>query len=376
MNSVLFVLAVLSGSVAFAEWLATKKYFRYLGGALLVILLCALWANLGIIPSASDPSPIYGSIFSYLAPLAIFYLLLEVNIKSVLKAGKPMIILFLLGSLGTCIGVLVGMSVINARENMGAFFYALGGMFAGTYTGGSINFNAVALHYNIAEQGALYTTAIAVDNIITTLWMGVTIVLPRMMRVRADEAKPSEAHAKASHDWVNINPEQLGILLVLGITAFLVSEWIGTKTGVPSILVITTIALALAQLPVMQKLEGSRLLGMFSISLFLAVIGAYCDIGTLLSSGQLAIYMSVFVGLMIITHGAFLFGMARIMRSNWILVSIASQANIGGSTSALALARSFNRSDLVLPAILVGTLGNGLGTYLGFMVAALLQQYA
>jgi uncharacterized membrane protein len=249
-------------------------------------------------------------------------------------------------------------------------------MFAGTYTGGSINFNAVALHYNIAEQGALYTTAIAVDNIITTLWMGVTIVLPRIVGARTKEVEPSSAHAKTSHDWVNINPEQLGILLVLGLAAFLASEWIGEQTGVPSILVITTIALGLAQLPVMQKLEGSRLLGMFSISLFLAVIGAYCDIGTLLGSGQLAIYMSVFVGLMILTHGIFLFSMARIFNSNWTLVSIASQANIGGSTSALALARSFNRSDLVLPAILVGTLGNGLGTYLGFMVAALLQQYA
>ncbi|MFT7125732.1 MAG: putative membrane protein, partial [Candidatus Azotimanducaceae bacterium] len=34
---------------------------------------------------------------------------------------------------------------------------------------------------------------------------------------------------------------------------------------------------------------------------------------------------------------------------------------------------TFNRPELFLPAILVGSLGNGLGTYLGFLVARLTQ---
>ncbi len=50
-------------------------------------------------------------------------------------------------------------------------------------------------------------------------------------------------------------------------------------------------------------------------------------------------------------------------------MAVASQANIGGGTSALALARSLNRPDLVLPAILIGSLGLALGTYLGFFTA-------
>ncbi|MGC1515412.1 MAG: DUF819 family protein, partial [Maribacter sp.] len=44
----------------------------------------------------------------------------------------------------------------------------------------------------------------------------------------------------------------------------------------------------------------------------------------------------------------------------------------GGGTSAIALAETFDRSELILPAILVGTLGNALGTYLGFLVTYLL----
>ena len=34
--------------------------------------------------------------------------------------------------------------------------------------------------------------------------------------------------------------------------------------------------------------------------------------------------------------------------------------------------RPLNRKELVLPAILVGTLGNALGTYLGFLVVGIL----
>ena len=52
---------------------------------------------------------------------------------------------------------------------------------------------------------------------------------------------------------------------------------------------------------------------------------------------------------------------------------LTSLANIGGSTSALALAKSLGRGDLMLPAILVGALGNDVGTYLGFRTAAWLN---
>jgi len=55
------------------------------------------------------------------------------------------------------------------------------------------------------------------------------------------------------------------------------------------------------------------------------------------------------------------------------MLGIASQANIGGASSALALARSINRTDLQLPAVLVGVLGNAIGTYLGIWVAEWLR---
>ena len=54
------------------------------------------------------------------------------------------------------------------------------------------------------------------------------------------------------------------------------------------------------------------------------------------------------------------------MKADLDLIAVASQANVGGGTSALALARSIGRTALVLPAVLIGALG----TFLGFWAAA------
>ena len=65
----------------------------------------AVVANLGLIPSASNSIPLYDGIFKYIAPLSLFYLLLEVNLGALKKAGLPMLMMFLLGTLGTAIRI-------------------------------------------------------------------------------------------------------------------------------------------------------------------------------------------------------------------------------------------------------------------------------
>ena len=135
-------------------------------------------------------------------------------------------------------------------------------------------------------------------------------------------------------------------------------------------LILTTLALVLAQLPHVQALRGTRLTGWLAVMLFLAVIGALCDLHALGSIGALGRDLMIFVVVILAVHGAVVFGGAALLRVDPALAAVASQANIGGSTSALALARSLGRGDLVLPGILVGAVGNALGTYLGFLVAA------
>jgi len=372
----LAILAVLGAIIAAAEWLARRPYLRHLGTAFTAILLTALVANLGLIPSSSPATPLYNGIFGYVAPLAIFYLMLGVNLGSLRQAGAPMLLLFVLGTVGTLAGIVVAMVVVSGKQSIGPLFYALGGMFTGTYIGGSINFNAVAMHYGVSQQGTLFAAATAADNILSALWIAATIALPKVLnrfypRKKALVPAPlSSETTTADPDAETLNPRDAGILIGLGFCALFLSEKLTTYLpGVPSVLILTTLALGLAQVPAINRLRGNRLLGLVCVYLFLAVVGAYCDIPALLRDGHLALTLLALVTILVLVHAVITFGIGAWLKQDWDMLSVASQANIGGSASALACARSLARPDLELPAILVGALGNATGTYWGLLVA-------
>ncbi len=384
----LAILALLMLNIIIAEQLAKRPYFRSLGTSLIVIILTAITANLGLIPASTNAPPLYDGIFTYLAPISIFYLLLTVNLKGLKRAGAPMVINFLIGAVGTMVGVVVAMRVVGGPEGFGPLFYAVGGMFAGTHTGGSSNLNAIALHYGVNKAGNVYAAAIATDNIVTALWMVVTLLLPPLLNryiprrlstsLNAEETRRFEQEANEQiNDLEPVNPQDLAILIGLGVLALygaqLVADFI---PGIPKILVITTLALLLAQLPGIQRLRGMRVVGIFCIYLFLAVIGAYCDLAALFNDAQLALTMLTFVSISVPIHALFQFGIGGLLKQDWDVLGMASQANIGGSASCLALSKSLNRPDLHLPGILAGALGNAIGTYCGLLVAEYLRTVA
>lgn len=378
----LYVLAILCIIVACSEWLVRNTRLKHLGTALLVIVVTAIIANIGILPAGSTadrPVAVYDGIFAYLAPISIFWLLLQVNIKEVLRAGLPMVTLFVIGSLATTFGVFGGLWLINGPENIGELFPALGGMFVGTYTGGSVNFNAIALNYDIVREGVLYGSSVVVDNIITTIWMIATLSLPRILAPfwptpKAEAGVAGEMSLGIEEDTESLHPIDIAIILALGLGALFISNELADYLStlglkLPSIIIITLLALIIAQLPIAKRLRGAQSLGMFAVYLFLAVIGAFCDVAALQQAGSLGVSIFLFASFTVLIHGVISFGGARLMGLDLAAASVASQANVGGGTSALALARSLGRKDLVLPAVLLGALGNALGTFLGFWAA-------
>jgi len=376
-NNPVIILAILLINIAVCEYLVRHTVLKHFGTALLVILLTAIEANLMLIPSASNPSQIYDFILTYVAPISIFYLLLEVNFSSLKKVGLPIILMFLLGSIGTVIGVYIASSLIDGTSTISEKFPIIAGMFTGTYTGGSINFNAVALHYDMTKDANIYTGAVAIDNIITALWMVATIALPQFLQARIPRTKKITTTnevltEKDINDTEKMNPMNASVLIALGCIALVISNYIESWIQIPSILTLTTMSLLLAQLPFIQKLNGSRVLGILGIYLFLAVIGAYCELIALPKIGQVATYLLLFALILVVVHGLFTFTIGYLFKVDWDIIAMASQANVGGSGSAIALARSLERNDLLLPAILIGTLGNAIGTYLGFMMVQII----
>jgi uncharacterized membrane protein len=319
--------------------------------------------------------PVYGVIFTYIAPLSIFLLLLNVNRQVIKQASASMIVLFLGGTLGTSVGVLLAHVLLGYHFEQ--FAAPIAGMITGTYTGGSINFNAVALHYEMNKEGALYTAIVAVDNILTTLWMLITLMIPKAFgKALPPTTSLSQQYATKQNKAQTFKIEQWALLALLGLFAVAMGQFINEQLAqlgwvIPVILIVTTLALILAQFKGIANINISGDLGLFLMYLFLAVIGAYCDLAALTRIGETVLIVSGYLLLVIVVHFSILLAGTKILKWDAVSMAVASQANIGGSSSAIALAKSLKQNHLLLPAILIGILGNGIGTYLGFLMAAL-----
>ncbi|MCX7555064.1 DUF819 family protein [Marinicella sp. S1101] len=378
-NNPIYVLTVICFTVILAVYGGKTVWGKKVGAALLVILIAAILANLKIIPSASNGIPLYSGIFKYVAPIAIFYLLLNVNIRSIKQAGLPMIGLFLLGSMATTLGILLAWTLLSPGGVFGADGEIIAGMLTGTYTGGSVNFNAVALEFGFQEKGALYAGVIAVDNVVTTLWIMVTLAMPVLLNAiwpgkKNDHNKAVTAASSTAHPGdESIDLESLMWLLFLGLGSFFLAELFKMMVPqVPSILTLSTMGILLAQTQFVSKLKGSHNLGLYLVFIFLAVIGAHCELSAVVALKDLGLTLLAFTALAVLLHGVVITLLGGLLYRDWQMIAIVSQANIGGGTTAIALAETFKRQELVLPAILVGTLGNALGTYLGFLVIYIL----
>ncbi len=374
MNNPIYVLSVLCLMVILAVYAGKTKFGSKFGAALLVIVFTAIIANLGLIPSASDSIPLYDGIFTYLAPLSIFYLLLGVNLNSIKNAGAPMIILFVLGSLATAVGVFAAWHLVSPQEVLGDDARVIAGMLAGTYTGGSANFNAVALEYKMQENGILFAGTIAVDNVITTLWIIATLAIPAFMQRFLKGRKVSQNTLEAPiAEEEHFDFRSLIWLAFIGILAFFISEVVSDIfPKIPSILTLSTLGVVLAQFRLVNQLKGSHFLGLYLVYIFLAVIGAYCEISSVVELKSIGITLLLFASISVLIHGLLILILGSLFLRDWEMIAIASQANVGGGTTAMALAETFHRNELILPAVLVGSLGTALGTYIGFFMVSIL----
>ena len=136
--------------------------------------------------------------------------------------------------------------------------------------------------------------------------------------------------------------------------------------AVPRVLWITTVALVLAQAPMVRRLSGGVVLGNFIILLFLASNGAKSVVSLIVEVGPPLFF---FAAGTVAIHGLIIFGVGLALKIDVDVLSIASQATVGGPTTAMALAGSRRRSDLILPGVIAGLLGYALGNYAGIGMA-------
>lgn len=76
---------------------------------------------------------------------------------------------------------------------------------------------------------------------------------------------------------------------------------------------------------------------------------------------------------MVLVNMLFCFGFGRLFKFNLEEIILASNANIGGPTTAAAMAISQGWTKLIGPSMLIGTFGYAIGTYLGIIIFNILS---
>jgi len=357
----------------FGLWGERTGWGSRLSGAVIAIGTTFLLSNLGVIPVQA---PAYDAVWTYFVPLAIPLLLFKADLRRILREAGPTLLAFLAGGVGTVLGTMAAFRLIP----LGAEGPKLAGIFCATYIGGSMNYVATSEALGL-RSGDLLTAGIAADNLVMTLYFLILFALPsigwlRRRYVRRHEAEEPAVGARTGEEraGVKIRLADLAIALALGAAFCAVGYGVAAFIGVKSaaILIVTGLAvLAATAFPgTLSRLTGASEAGTLLMQVFFAVIGASANIGVVVKEGPILFLLAASI---LAVHLLFILAAGRLLRLDLVEIVIASNANMGGPTTAAAMATARKWDALVTPAILVGTLGYAIATFIGTAVGQFLS---
>lgn len=377
--------AILIGWAAVAIVLEQKySWASKLSGAIIALLGAMLLSNTGVIPLES---PVYDAVWTYVVPLAIPLLLFQSNVIKVWQESKRLLIIFLISTVGTVAGTIVAFFLL--REVVPLSNY-IGAMLSASYTGGGVNFAAMATRFDV-PQDTVSSTVVA-DNLLMAVYFFILIMIPTLSFFRNKFGTPhmdenerngaSDNHAASYWKSKDISLQDIalaiGTAFVIVAVSFSIAEFFASfipedsnifltvLRGVigDNYLMLTTLTLLLVAIfpKYFENIAGSQEFGTFFIYIFFVVIGVPASIPLIIQNAPLIL---VFAAVIVLINMVISFGVGRLFKFNLEEIILASNANIGGPTTAAAMAISRGWTKLVGPILIIGTLGYIIGNYIG-----------
>lgn len=362
-------------------------------GAVLALLIALAASNFGLIPT---DAPAYDAVWGYIVPLAIPLLLFQLDLHALFKESGRLLIIFLISSVGTMLGALIGFFMLKDHiPELGK----ITGMISASYTGGGVNFAAMTARLEPSKD--ITAATIVADNLMMACYFFILIGISGSYAVRKIWGSPYQdeldkngtSNQNMAADYWQTKPISLqSIALSLGASmaivavAFTVSKWLKGILGEGSnmatnmlfslvtdkYLLLTSLTLLVIALfrNGVRKLDGSQELGTYGIYLFFVVIGIPASIPLIIQNAPLLFVFTLTVAMvnLLIT---LIFG--KLLKFSIEEIVLACNANVGGPTTAAALAIGKGWRDLIGPILLIGTVGYIVGNYIGMFIYGLIQ---
>ena len=398
------------------------KVGKALSAPVCSMLITAIATNIGILPAG-------GSIYltalqSFVVKLATPLLLLGADLKKIIKETGIILKAFLLGTIGTLLGVIIGYKIF--AEPINALPDGIGAISAlcAKNIGGGLNFMAVAdswISPSGTTTGIAASTlglALACDNVLGLLYFPLisTIGAP----YEGDKGDVNNNNNNNNNDDNNnindnynnnnekvsdtnmtltgtsedveqdkkVNTNQTDLehsLIAVAISLIIASssEHIAMLpficnhiTWLTSVPISTGIAVFIATCFSKQMkplLKVSDLIGRILLLLFFGSIGNSAGtISSVVGTRGAAAFL-MFGCILYIVHLTVILGGGHLLKIPIPDLLLASNANIGNPATASSLAIGMKWNSRALPALLVGTLGNSIGTFLGLLCGRILM---
>ena len=356
---------------AFGLWAETKPWGAAAGGAPLASSVAALVAaNVGLIPIAS---PVYDAINGVLLPLAVPMLLYTADVKRVIKGSAALLPAFVVGALGTTLGTLVAYFAVPMRA-LGDEGWKIASALMARHIGGAVNFVAVANALEI--QSTMMSAALCADNLMNALYFAGLFALAKgVMPTKATLAAIGNDSNNDAEGGVAVEGEGLApfsvrkasyaltLACAVGFAAKSATRAFGwTGMEIP-IITLVTVALATAVPKKLAAIAGSgESMATLVMQAFFVSVGASGSIREMVTTAPSLFFFS---SIQVAFHVVFLLAIAKVCRFDKALALLASNACVGGPTTAAAMASTKSWKSLIVPALLVGVLGYTVATFIG-----------
>ena len=406
---------------AFLIWLTKKSNFlNRLGAVVLAYLTGLVFGNIGILPKASDAfktllgtrvkmpdaelqqmlssgqitatdltvnqiASLQDTLMTGTILVAIPLLLFSLDIKKWMKLAKGAVLSMILAIFSLLVVIFTGFYFWGSDIDES---YKVAGMLVGVYTGGTPNLAAIGTALNVSPNVFLltHTYDLIAGSVCLLFLMTIAqkvfhIFLPKFQMVYKAENKmhlPDEPNEMENFDPLFKRKLVPGLLKAIGMSVLIVAIGGGLSMLVPkpadtivAILTITTLGLVASLIKPVNRLRNSFQSGMYLIIAFSMAVSSMADLSNMFQIEFLQLFLYVFY--VVFGSIAIHVALAAIFKLDADTTIISITALTYSPPFVPTVAGALKNKEVIISGLTIGILGYAFGTYLGIIVATILQ---